>query len=277
MMRADLHIHTFYSDGLQSPADVVKTAKARGVELIAVTDHDNAIGREEVKNCAIAAGICAVNGIEVSAYDGNLKVHTLGYNLDFNSAEYVDFAKQCYQGSVARVEDIIAKLNRGGVKISMDEVLSQRVDKNSPVHTMLISYAAVKRGYSSNPHDFYARYLSYGKIGFSNIGRPSPESAVKMIKSCGGISSIAHPARIAASKDEVLALIRRLKSFGLDGIEAVYSAHTERETQYYKELAEEYNLLVTGGSDTHFKSGGNAIGTPEFYADDALLSALKII
>lgn len=277
MIRADLHIHTYYSDGLQSPQDVVDAAVKNGVNLIAVTDHDNAVGRNEVKELAVAAGICAVDGIEISAYEGDLKVHTLGYNLDFNSPEYISFYKRLLSSSVDRAADSVKKLNIGGIKITIDEVLAERKNINSPVHTMLISYVAVKKGYVSNPHDFYARYLNYGKIGFSNIGRPTPEEAVKVIKDCGGVSSLAHLGRIFAGQDEIICLIEKLKSCGLNGIEAVYSAHTDRETQYYKELAEKYGLLVTGGSDTHFKSGGHVIGTPAFYPDEALLSALRII
>ena len=276
-MRADLHIHTYYSDGLQSPQDVVNAAKANGVDLIAVTDHDNSLGRGEVLKCAIEAGIYAVDGIEISAYEGDIKVHTLGYNLDFDSPEFIAFYKKCLAASIERTKDILLKLSRGGVEISMEEVLAERKNNNSPVHTMLISYAAVKKGLTSNPYDFYARYLSYGRIGYSNIGRPSPEEAVRVIKECGGISSIAHPGRIDAGREYVLTLIKRLKSCGLDGIEGVYSGHTAIETQYYKELAEELGLLLTGGSDTHFKSGNHVIGTPPFYPDEALLSALKII
>lgn len=277
MIRADLHIHTYYSDGLQSPADVVQAAVKNGVNLIAVTDHDNAVGREKVRKMAVDAGICAVDGIEISAYEGDLKVHTLGYNLDFNAPEYISFYKRLLSASVDRAADSVKKLNKGGIKIAMDEVLAERKNSNSPVHTMLISYVAVKKGYCSNPHDFYARYLNYGRIGFSNIGRPTPEEAVKVIKDCGGISSLAHPGRIAAGREEIITLIEKLKNCGLNGIEAVYSAHTDKETQYYKELAEKYGLLTTGGSDTHFKSGGHVIGTPTFYPDEALLSALKII
>ncbi len=277
MIRADLHIHTHYSDGLQSPQDVVQTALRNGVNLIAVTDHDNAIGRGEVKQLAVSAGIYAVDGIEISAYEGDLKVHTLGYSLDFNAPEYIAFYKRLLEASVERAADSVKKLNSGGIRITMDEVLAERKNANSPVHTMLISYAAVKKGYCAHPHDFYARYLNYGRIGFSNVGRPTPEEAVEIIKDCGGISSLAHPGRISAGKEEVTALINRLKSRGLDGIEAVYSGHTDKETQYYKELAERYGLLITGGSDTHFTSGSHAIGTPEFYPDNALLSALKLI
>lgn len=276
MMRADLHIHTYYSDGLQSPRDVAEAAKRNGVDIIAVTDHDNALARAEVASAAKEAGICAVEGIEISAYEGDIKVHTLGYGLDFESPVFARFYEKCLISSEERMEDIISKLNRGGIKISMEEVLRERRDSRSPLHTMLVSYAAVKKGYSSRAGDFYMRYLSYGKVGYSNIGRPTPKEAVEVIRECGGISSIAHPGRIYAGREKVLSIITEMKDCGLNGIEAVYSEHTDSETQYFKELAEKLGLLVTGGSDTHFMHGPHFIGTPAFYPDGALLTALKI-
>ncbi len=277
MIRADLHIHTYYSDGLQSPRDVVETAVKNGVGLISVTDHDNALGRKEVGKLAKEAGIYAVEGIEISAYEGDVKVHTLGYGLDFDSPVFEKFHSQCLAASEERMADIIKKLQGAGVDLTMDEVRRERRDGRSPLHTMLAAYAAVKKGLAEKPGDFYMRYLSYGKAGYSNIGRPTPKEAVEVIKECGGISSIAHPGRIFGPQEYVTDLIKRMKGYGLDGIEAMYSEHTDLQTQYYKELAEELGLLVTGGSDTHFTDGPHYIGTPVFYPDGALLSALGII
>ncbi len=276
MIRADLHIHTYYSDGLQSPEDVVSGAKNNGVNLIAVTDHDNALARKEVAKYAKEAGIYAVEGIEISAYEGDLKVHTLGYNLNFDSPYFTAFYRKCLAASVERTEDILSKLKRAGIDISMQEVLAKRHSEDCPLHTMLISYVAVEKGIAANHYDFYGRYLAYGTAGYSRVGRPTPEEAIEVIQKCGGISSIAHPGRISAGRDEVTSLILRLKSCGLNGIEGIYSGHTVSETQYYKGLAERLGLYLTGGSDTHFKTGSHVIGTPAFYPDERLLSALGI-
>lgn len=276
MMRADLHMHTYYSDGSQSPADVVAAAKRYGVDIISVTDHDNAVGADEVKSLAEKAGISAVDGEEISAYSGDVKIHILGYNTDRNSEEYKSFHKKLYDGAIERTFDILKKLSACGVKISFDEVVRERKCSLSPVHATHIAVAGTRKGYASSPWDFYSKYLNRGSVGFSIVGRPTPQETVKLISDCGGISSLAHPARIAMDKDGVEDLVRKLKECNLSGIEAVYSGHTDGETQYYKEMAERFSLFVTGGSDTHRTGGTRRIGLPVFYPDGKLLSALKI-
>lgn len=277
MIRADLHIHTYYSDGGQSPSDVVAAAKRKGVNLISVTDHDNANGSAEVRAIAEGNGVTAVDGVEISAYDGDVKVHLLAYNLDSSRPLYAQFFKKINDGAEERTRDILAKLSSHGVNISYEEVLRERRCPRSPVHAMYIAAAGAKKGYARTAVDFYVNYLNYGRIGFSCIRRPQPEETVRFVKECGGICSLAHPARISLDEDGVNSLIKRLVDCGLDGIEAVYSGHTVRETQYYKGIAEKYGLLVTGGSDTHYGYGNRSVGEPAFYPDDRLLSALKLI
>lgn len=276
MMRADMHIHTYYSDGAQSPRTVVATAKGRGVDLISVTDHDNACAWKEVSALAKAQDIVAVCGEEISAYDGEVKVHILGYNMDTGCAEYVAFHKKLDDGAEQRTADILKKLAAKGINIKYEDVLKERRFSQSPIHAMHIAAAGAKRGYASSPVDFYARYLNYGTAGFSCICRPSSEETVRFIKSCGGVCSLAHPGRISMEKEGVISLIERLKQCGMDGIEAVYSGHTATETQYYKDIAAKLNLLVTGGSDTHYAQGNRSIGTPLFCPDERLLAALGL-
>ncbi len=275
-LRADLHIHTYYSDGLLSPAEVVALAAANGLDVISITDHDTTLAAEEASSLCNEKGIIFVRGIEVSAYDGELKLHTLGYNVDCNCADFCEFSKRLYDGSVRRAEDIVYKLNKNGVRISMEEVLAQQVKKNIPVHGMHISRAGTKKGYAASPFSFYSQYLANGKCAFSCVGRPSPEETIEVINSSGGFSSLAHPGRIDSDKSGVAALVKKLAACGLCGIEGVYSTHTEVDTAYYKELAKTYRLVVTGGSDTHYKEGNKKIGTPVFYLGEALAEKLGI-
>ncbi len=273
MIRADMHIHTYYSDGTQSPADVIAAAKRAGLGLICVTDHDAMGACGEVKRLAREAGIRAVDGIEISAY-GAVKVHTLGYGLDSGCPAFARFYKEAVEGSFARCEDTLGKLAARGIKIPMEAVLAERTVEGTPVHSMFICRAAAKLGYAQSAGRFYLAYLADGKCAHSRVGRISPEEAVKVIAGCGGISSLAHPGRIDLEKGAKEALVARLKDLGLNGIEAVYPRHTESETAYYKEIAQKYGLLVTGGSDTHFAQGSLCVGTPPFYPDEELLSAL---
>lgn len=276
MIRADMHIHTYYSDGGQSPETVVLAAKGRGVGLISVTDHDNAIASDEVAAIAAREGVLSVVGEEISAYDGDVKVHILGYGMDRNCASYVEFHKFLDDGAEERTADILKKLTAKGVNIKYEEVLRERRFANIPIHAMHIAAAGAKKGYGASPVDFYMRYLNFGTIGFSSISRPTSVQTVRAIKDCGGVCSLAHPGRITMEKEDVVGLVERLIDCGMDGIEAVYSGHTANETQYYKEVAAWYGLMITGGSDTHYAAGNRSIGTPPFYPDERLLAALKL-
>lgn len=275
MICADLHIHTYYSDGSQSPADVIAAAKARGVGLISVTDHDTMNATDEVTLLATECGITAVPGIEISAYT-DVKVHILGYNLDKECPAFKKYYAQAISGAEERAVDVLSKLRRRGFNLTMEEVLRERKCPTSPIHTMYISRAAARKGYGKSPSDFYLSYLNTGKCAYSCVGRPTPRRAVEVIRECGGFASLAHPGRITLDNDKIILLLKDLVSCGLGGIEAVYSGHTDSDTAYFMELAQRFNLAVTGGSDTHFTEGNRAVGVPEFHPDSGLLRALGI-
>lgn len=275
-MRADLHIHTYYSDGALSPAEVVAEANKNGVELIAVTDHDCMPACKELPALCSAAEINFVNGLEVSAYLGGVKIHTLGYNVNVENPDFKNFLKELRLGSYKRGEDIINKLNSNGVKITLEEVTSRLKSPLSPVHTMHFAFACAAKGYcGGNPFEFFKNYLAWGKCGFSDICRPSPFEAVEIISAAGGFSSLAHPARIDMPQSDLIKLIENMKACGLGGIEAVYTTHTVTETAYYKETVAAFGLEITGGSDTHFADGRHKIGSPAFYLDEAVAKRLN--
>ena len=275
-MRADFHIHTYFSDGLQSPEEVALYAQNNGVELLSVTDHDTMLAYPEIFSCCEKRGVKVVRGVEVSAYIDGVRLHTLGYNIDPEHPVMREFLKELYDGSLIRTDDILSKLKKNGVIITMDEVLAFRKSENAPVHSMYISRAAAQKGYCNSAFTFQKNYLSNGACAYSGLCRPSPEKAVEVISACGGMATLAHPGRIELEKQELIALVKRLKDLGLGGIEAVYSTHTQLETAYFKEMAREYGLSVTGGSDTHFKDGNKRIGTPVFDCGKELCEKLGI-
>ena len=196
--------------------------------------------------------------------------------MDVNSALFKEFLSTLVTGSLERTDDILSKLKKSGISLSFDEVLGQRKSPYAPVHSMHISRTAVKKGYARDAFTFQRNFLSYGCDAYSGIGRPSPETAVEVITACGGFASLAHPGRIELEKQELIALVKRLVSKGLKGIEAEYSAHTSLQTAYYTQLAKEYNLSVTGGSDTHFQGGNKKIGTPVFDCGEELCEKLGL-
>lgn len=274
-MTADMHVHTQASDGLFTPEEVVKHALSAGLSAIAVTDHDTVKNTAKLNTLCKNAQITPINGIEVSAYEGFTKVHTLGYGYDINSDSFKGFLKELYEGSLKRTEDIISKLNKCGINLSFADAAAERVYADSPIHSMHVARAAVRRGIAANPMAFFKTYLMYGRPAFSNICRPSPERAIEEITAAGGIAVIAHPGRIDLNQTDLRSLIVRLAEAGLAGIEAVYSTHTVIQTAYFKELAEELDLLVTGGSDTHFEGGNRRIGSPVFHPSEKLRQRLN--
>lgn len=271
---ADLHTHTVCSDGSLTPDEVVDLALKAGLSLIAVTDHDTTATCETLIKIAGEKGIKAVNGVEISAYDGPVKFHTLGYGLDLKKFEA--FESKLYEGSLSRAEDIIGKLNALGVDITMQEVALKKFNLKTPIHGMHIARVMVEKGYVTKPDKFFKKYVAYGKPAYSRLSRPTPEEACEAIVSAGGLAVVAHPARIKMSQADLREKIKRLKDCGLSGIEARYATHTNEQTAYYEELADSLNLFVTGGSDTHGLDGKRVIGTPRFEPSAELLKRLKI-
>jgi len=272
-MTADLHIHTVRSDGLLTPQTVVECAKSAGLRLIAVTDHDTTEACAELSTVAAQNGIKSVSGVEVSAYDKTVKFHTLAYGID--GEKFKPFLDELCKNSYLRAEDIIYKLSKVGVKITMEEVVAEKYSKTAPVHGMHIARAVLKKGYVKSVADFFREYVD-GGAAFSSVGRPTPEETCEAIRFSGGLAVVAHPARIKMSERELKEKIERLIPCGLGGIEVYYTTHTKEQTAYYKNLAETLNLLKTGGSDTHVPGGGRAIGQPRFEPDAHLLKRLKI-
>lgn len=275
-MTADMHVHTLASDGLFTPADVVKNAQNASLSFVAVTDHDTVYNSAEAIALCNKAGISGVTGTEISAYVGDVKIHTLAYGFDPSNPHFVSFMDELREGSYRRTEDIIRRLNSMGFKLTFEEAAAERISETTPIHAMHVARAAVKKGYSADPVDFYIKNMMYGTTGFSNICRPTPEKTVEIINAAGGLAVLAHPGRIDLGKSDLYSLIGRLAAAGLGGIEAVYSAHTDIQTAYFKEIAEEFGLLVTGGSDTHFNGGNRRVGRPVFRPSDELLQRLKI-
>ncbi|MDE6504984.1 MAG: PHP domain-containing protein [Clostridia bacterium] len=274
-LRADLHTHTVCSDGKLTPQRIVELACGAGVRLVAVTDHDAMQACAELGRLAKERGLLSVNGIEISAYTQRIKFHTLGYNV--NEKLFEPFQKKLFQSSYERAEEIVFKLNKLGMEITMDDVNRHRYSLTAPVHSMYVVYAAAEKGYVETVPKFYKKYLEYSKPAFTCIRRPSPEEAVEAIKAAGGVAVVAHPARIRMDRGQLEEKIKSLIPLGLDGIEVYYTTHTESEKAYYSKLCDGLHLLKTGGSDTHSEDGGRAIGQPPFYADLRLLEKLKIV
>ena len=274
-MFADMHIHSVYSDGGFSPDEICRLADSRGLGLLSITDHDTLAGLQSKIECAKKYGLAYVSGWEISAYDGNVKVHMLGYGCTTDGA-YQKFVEDRANASFLRAQESVEKFQKIGVPVTYEAVLNERSSPDLPVHTMHVARAA-SRFLPLFPGDVYERYLAPGKPANSNIGRPTPKQAVDCIHAAGGIAVVAHPGRITLSFEERERLLTEVFAYGADGIESDYPTHTDTDKEYFHALAKKYSLVETGGSDTHYEDGSRQIGTPSFSPSEKLLEKLRIL
>ena len=273
-MRADLHIHTYYSDGAYTPAQIAAMAREAGLSLISMTDHDSLAGLEEKTRAAADSGLSYVPGWEVSAYRGDLKVHILGYGCRI-CAPYEQFLRARREGALARAEDIIARANEYfGLDVTLADAERFHQKKDAPLHTMHIVAAFAER-LDRDKGDLYAAAFEPGKPCHSLIGRPSPQDAIDVIHASGGIAVLAHPGRIKLSAERRFSLMDELVGRGLDGIECSHSDHTEEQTAQFAAYARLRGLLQTGGSDFHAEGRNRVIGQPPFSPSEELLAAFR--
>ena len=268
-MRADLHIHSVYSDGLYSPDEICKKAKSRGLSFLSITDHDTLAGEDVKRALAKKHALSYLSGWEISAYDGDQKIHILGYGCRRNDA-YADFVEERKKASKLRAQDMVEKLNAIGIDLTFQEVLIQMSSPDLPVHAMHVARALGGR-LNIRAEDAYMQYLAYGRVANSGVGRPTPYEAVDCIHALCGKAVIAHPGRLTMDEQTRERTLNDLFDYGADGIEAFYTTHTDKETSYFLAMAKAKNLIVTGGSDTHYENGEREIGTPFYRMDERLI------
>lgn len=272
-MRADLHLHTVYSDGAYPPAEIAARAGAAGLDLISMTDHDSLEGMQEKRAAAAAAGLAFIAGWEVSSYAGAAKVHVLGYGCKPNVA-YAAFLEKRREGALLRAEEMIEKANGVfGLSLTLDDAEKFHLKKSAPLHTMHVVGAYAAR-LGRRKGELYVEYFSAGKPCYSDKMRPTPFDAIGIIHATGGVACVAHPGRIPLAFEAREKLLDELVAHGLDGIEYTHSDHTEEERAYFRAYGKAHGLLLTGGSDFHAEGmRGRVIGQPPFCPDERLLEA----
>lgn len=262
----DLHMHTTASDGRSTPEQLVKEALARGVTTMAVTDHDTTAAWDEVSAAAVAAGIACVPGIEITAVASGRDVHMLGYFLDATYPELVTFLEQQRHDRVRRVLEIGERLARLGVPVNLERatITSGHVPGRAWGRP-IVAAALVEAGHVADFKEAFEKYLAEGRPAFIERAGISPAQVVALVARAGGLASMAHPGK--TGKDH---LIPDLIAAGLPAIEVYHPDHDAADTARYRQMAETFNLLVTGGSDYHGPGSGRdqALGHTHLPAAD---------
>jgi len=254
-MFADLHLHTFFSDGTFTPEELVERASKLGFAAIALTDHDT------VEGCGRAAAACAaantefISGTELTAEHADTEVHILAYFVDTQNQALLTRIAGFQSVRQSRIREMVAALNKLGIPLKAESVFALANCK-SPGRPH-VARAMVKEKLIGNLDEAFERYLKKGRPAWVPKTKMSALEGVELIHQAGGLAVMAHPG--LNRTDEI---IPDLVTAGLDGIECFHTKHSTAMSERYLEIAEKYNLLVTGGSDCHgFSKNKPLIGT----------------
>lgn len=245
----DLHTHSTASDGQYAPAELVRLAKERGLDVLALTDHDTVDGLEEAVQAGEQAGIRIIHGIELSAKEYPT-FHILGYGFAPDAPALSDLCRELKEGRDQRAPRIIAFLEEQGVRIPLSEV--EELAGGQIVGRPHFAQVLARHGYVSSNREAFDRYLDTEEF-HRRVERPKPSAqvCVETIRAAGGKASLAHPYQIGVDDEKLECIVRELTNYGLDAIECFYPKHTPEQQSFYLYLAERYNLHITGGSDFH--------------------------
>lgn len=251
MRKVDLHTHSIYSDGSKSPSELLRLAKNNNIATYAITDHDNIEGSKELIKQE-HSDITLYSGVELTAKVSKGRMHILGYNIDLDNPELNRVLKEMKEASIYNLMLYIEvlKLDFGIVlpKDKIESLLSAKGNIGRPHLALLL----IDMGICKTVDEAFDNYLTYAYKKVSKIKKGlTKEECIDLINGAGGIPVLAHPVSLKLSKEGLNEEVKYLKSRGLQGIE-IYHIHNKPEDRiYYQELADKYDLLVSGGTDYH--------------------------
>lgn len=251
----DLHIHSTASDGSLTPAEIIDHAQRLNLAAIAITDHDSIYGSKEALRTGIPPSLKFLTGVEISAahppfFPGSGSFHILGYCIRLDNYAFNQTLNRLQQARKNRNPKILKRLNELGLKISLEDV-NQTV-ANGQLGRPHIAQAMIKMGFVESMDEAFDKFLGAGKPAYVDKDRIGCEEAIKIIRGAGGFPVLAHPALLNIDDDcQLDELIQNLIKIGMRGIEVYYPEHSSEQIQHYTELADKYDLLMTGGTDFH--------------------------
>ena len=249
-MNADLHCHSCVSDGTLTPEALAQRAKERGVELWALTDHDEIGGQQRAQEAALALGLAYLTGTEISVSFCGQTVHIVGLGFDADNAALAQGLAATRGGRRERAMEMAESLAQAGIRGSFEGALKYVGNPELISRTHFARYL-VETGVCADTSEVFRRFLTEGKPGFVPHRWASLRDAVRWIDDAGGLAVIAHPARYRFTANEEHALFSEFKAHGGRGVEVVTGSHSAAEAVRYAEVAQEYGLAASRGSDFH--------------------------
>jgi len=251
MAAIDLHSHSIFSDGTNTPEELVALAEQGGLSALALTDHDTTDGLPRFMAAGANSSVQTVSGIELSAEFGEVTLHILGLLFDPANQELQAALQWVREGRTERNVQILEKLNRLGYNLTHDDVRKHSSD--DLIGRPHFAAALIEKGHFKHKDKIFKQLLGKGKAAYVDRRRLSPEACVELIRNAGGIAVIAHPGQMKLTARSLRRLVKKLKEHGLGGIEVWHPTHKEYQTASFLRICEEFDLAATGGSDFHGK------------------------
>lgn len=255
----DLHTHTTCSDGTDSPRELINKALSQGIDVLAITDHDTTAGWSEARK-AVRGDIELVLGAEISCltHDG-ISVHMLGLLFDENNAPMQKLLEETRDGRIPRMKKMIELMRAEGMNISMADV-EAAMPPGATLGRPHLADALVKNGVIASRDEAFQGLLNNDSRFYVSHAAPTPEEAISIIRSAGGVAIIAHA--FASHRGQILGAqdFQGLCDAGLNAIEVNHRDHSDSEREMLRAIAIEQNLVITGSSDYHGNGKLNSLG-----------------
>lgn len=250
-MNADLHCHSTVSDGLLSPTDLVLRAKGNGVELLALTDHDELGGLAEARSSAEEVGLGFVDGVEISiSWGDDQTVHIVGLGIDPANTALVAGLSQVRSGRDARAGRMAAELDKVGIHGAYEGAL-RHVGNPALISRSHFARYIAEQGHAKDVKSVFDHWLAKGKPGYVEHSWATLEEALSWIIGAGGIAVVAHPGRYRLSKTERHQLFVAFKDLGGRGIEVLSGSSKDEEVREFSRIARDFGFLASRASDFH--------------------------
>lgn len=241
--RINLHLHTNVSDGILSPAEIVRQAKCIGLDLISITDHDTADAYEMLPQGL--APLRILPGMEISSMHQGHDVHILAYGCDLKNKDLQDMMAMYLQGRRDRAIRMIELLGELGIHITLEEVIAVAGSRELIVRPH-IAQILVQKGYVSHKSEAFDKYIGNFKPAFAPKPELKVEAVIHLIQAAGGFAVVAHPGKLAQDS-----FIHDIIAMGVDGLEVWHPDHYQAEVEGFIALAQVNGLYMTAGSDYH--------------------------
>lgn len=249
---ADLHVHTYLSDGTFSPREVLECAKACGLDAIAISDHDTVDAIDECIALSAEFGIEVIPAVELGSHKDKSEIHILGYFIDRHAGWFKEELDDIRSARMKRAEKMLDKLKENGVDLDMKDLMA--LAGPGSVGRLHIAQLMFDKGYINSIGDAFYKYIGNSDSCYVRYTKLEPKDAIRMILKAGGIPVLAHPHTMG--HDEY---ISGFVDEGLRGIEVYHSDNPGGANRRYTDIAEKYSLLMTGGSDCHGMGKGRIL------------------